>query len=359
MKERFGVEVDRVSGPRRTIDLRSDTVTKPTRAMYERMVSAPLGDDGLDGDPTVRELENLAARIVGKQSGLFVPSCSMANLIAVLACSPRNSQVLLESGSHMCSAERGGATLAGCFYLPIEGVKGEMDLDRLETALQGNSSRIPTAMIGMETSHNNAGGVALPLHHMRQVRDLGRQYGAHVHLDGARMFNAAVALGLEPRELAACCDSVSLCLSKGLSAPFGALLMGEMAMIEKARSFRRFLGGQLRQAGVMAAAGIEALVTMPGRLVQDHDRARHLADLLAKGAPMLECHWPQTNILMVDVSRSGWTAEQWTKSLAEAGLLVRPWRENRVRCVVHRHIDDKIIVEAADIFRKASQKLAC
>ena len=180
------------------IDLRSDTVTKPTEAMYARMASAPLGDDGLDGDPTVQELEAVAAAALGKDAGLFVPSCTMANLLATLAQSQRSEQIVLESNAHMYTSERGAATFTGQFYLAIAGTAGAMDLNLLEDALQGEGLKLRTALVAMETSHNNASGAVLPLDHMQAVHAMASARGVPVHLDGARLFNAAVALEMAP-----------------------------------------------------------------------------------------------------------------------------------------------------------------
>lgn len=255
------------------VDLRSDTVTHPTAAMYERMRTAPIGDDGLDGDPSVRALEAHVAARLGKEAGLFVPSCTMANLLAVLAQSQRNEQVVLESAAHMYTSERGAATFTGLFYQGVTGTDGAMDLNRLEDALQSGGHKLKTALVAMETSHNNAGGTVLPLDHMQAVHGMAQACGVPVHLDGARLFNAAVALGVAPAEITRHADTVSLCLSKGLSAPVGAVLTGARPVMARARMLRRMLGGTQRQAGIMAAAGLEGVQTMGDRLVEDHARA--------------------------------------------------------------------------------------
>ena len=200
--------------PANAVDLRSDTVTLPTEAMYERMRGAPIGDDALDGDPTVRELEAYVAAQLGKQAGLFVPSCTMANLLAVLAQTQRNEQVILESTAHMYTSERGAATFTGVFYHCVPGADGAMDLNWLEEALLTEGMRLKTSLVAMETTHNNAGGTVLPLDHMRSVYGMANSRGISVHLDGARMYNAAVALGVTPLEIAQHADTVSLCLSR-------------------------------------------------------------------------------------------------------------------------------------------------
>jgi threonine aldolase len=313
------------------VDLRSDTVTHPTEAMYERMRSAPIGDDGLDGDPTVRELEAHVAATLGKEAGLFVPSCTMANLLAVLAQGQRNEQAVLESSAHMYTSERGAATFTGLFYLGVAGADGAMDLGRLEEALQSGGHRLKTSLVAMETSHNNAAGAA-------------------VHLDGARLFNAAVALGVAPGDISRHADTVSLCLSKGLSAPVGAVLAGGRSVMARARALRRMLGGTQRQSGIMAAAGLEGVRTMGGRLAEDHVRARRLSDGVNRLAPALSATVPQTNIVQVETAGTGMSNAEWVAALLAAGLLVRLWGRTRLRCVTHRHIGDEDIDAAVSAF---------
>jgi threonine aldolase len=328
------------------VDLRSDTVTKPTARMYERMQSAPVGDDGLDGDPTVQELESVTAGLLGKEAGLFMPSCTMANFVAVLSQAQRQEQVVLESSAHMYTSERGSATFTSLFYLSIAGTAGAMDLDLLEEALQGGSNKLKTALVCMETSHNNAGGTVLPLAHMQAVHYMASSRGMAVHLDGARLFNAAVALNVAPAEIAQHADTVSLCLSKGLSAPVGAVLAGSRRTMEKARLLRKMVGGQQRQAGIMAAAGLEAVQFMGRRLEEDHARARRLSEGLNNLHPLLSATAPQTNIVQVDISRTGRDSAQWVADLEQAGVRTRPWGRHRLRCVTHRHIDDTAIDQA-------------
>ena len=342
-------------GRTHVVDLRSDTVTKPTSAMYERILAAPLGDDSLDGDPTARELEDICARILGKQAALFVPSCTMANLLATLTHLQRGEQVAVESEAHMYTAERGAATFTESFYVPIRGSGGLMDLGMLEDVLgQGPGSRLRTGMIALETSHNNAGGTVLPLPHMAAVQRMGAESGAAIHLDGARLFNAAVYLRVAPADIARYCDTVSICLSKGLSAPMGAILAGQVQAIKRARGLRQMLGGQQRQVGIVAAAGIEAVTVMGGRLQEDHARATRLSQVVRRAHAALRVMEPQTNIVQVDVSATGKSAVEWAEALSEHALLVRPWGKQRLRCVTHRHIDDADIEYAAQAFSSAA-----
>ncbi|MDB5900508.1 MAG: threonine aldolase [Ramlibacter sp.] len=338
------------------VDLRSDTVTQPTLAMYERMRMAPLGDDGLDGDPTARELEAVVAHELGKEAALFVPTATMANLLAALSQAERQAQVVLESTSHMFTSERGGATLTGLFYAGLPGVAGAMDVAALEQAL-APSAPLRTALVCMETTHTNAGGAVLPLAHMQAVSELARSRGACVHLDGARLFNAAVALDLPVRVLARTADTVSLCLSKGLSAPAGALLAGPQATVARARRLRRMLGGTQRQVGVMAAAGLEAVQVMPARLAEDHDRARRLSQGLNGIHPALRASAPATNIVLLELPPAGHDSSAWVQELGRAGVLVRAWGDRRLRLVTHRHTDDAAVEVALAAVRAVAGKL--
>jgi threonine aldolase len=339
------------------VDLRSDTVTRPTPEMYERMRLAPIGDDGLDGDPTVQELEAAAAAMLGKQAGLFVPSCTMANLLAILAQSERNQQVVLESNSHIYTSESGSATFTGLFYLGVAGVAGAMDMNGLDDALQAGGHKLKTALVAMETSHNNAAGAVLPLQHMQSVHAMASERGIGVHLDGARLFNAAIALGVAPAEIAQYTGTVSLCLSKGLSAPVGAVLAGPRQIIDRARGLRRMLGGTQRQAGIMAAAGLAAIQTMGPRLADDHMRARRLSEALNAIHAQLRATEPQTNIIQVDVASTGSDSAAWLAELETAGVLARPRGKTRLRLVTHRHIEDSDIDRAIAAFASVAAKL--
>jgi len=240
------------------IDLRSDTVTQPTPAMLEAMHAATSGDDSRDGDPTVRALEALAAEITDKEAAAFMPSGTMTNLVALLTHARRGGEVLIEAGAHILHSEKGGiAAVAGLMHRGLRGERGAMDIDMMRAAITP-----ATALICLETTHNGAGGTVLPLAHMQAVHELAAQHRLPVHTDGARLFNAAVALGVPARQIAQHTDSVCFCISKGLSAPVGSLLCGSVQFIDQARAHRRMLGGNMRQSGMLAAAGIVALDTM-------------------------------------------------------------------------------------------------
>jgi threonine aldolase len=335
------------------IDLRSDTVTRPTEAMVESMREASFGDDSRDGDATVRKLEAIAAERMGKEAAAYMPSGTMTNLVAVLAHTQRGSEVLLEAGAHILNSELGGITaVAGAFYKAVPGSRGAMDLERLAESIRpATRQNFGTALICMETSHNRAGGAVLPLEHMRAVYDLSKRHGVPVHIDGARIFNAAAALRTAPSAIAQYTDSVCFCVSKGLSAPVGSLLCGSAPYIERARAFRRMVGGNLRQAGPLAAAGIVALETMVDRLQEDHVTAKRLAEKLhgVHGSLVAPGH-VETNIVKVQLPPKGATAEEWSAGLKKRGVLVNPCERYALRFVTHRHIGESDVDQTGAIF---------
>lgn len=342
------------------IDLRSDTVTRPTEAMLESMREATFGDDSRDGDATVQKLEAMAAERTGKQAGAFMPSGTMANLVAMLTHASRGGEVLLEEGSHTLYAEFGGiAGVAGLMYRGVPGRRGAMDVGALREAIRPVTRyHMGTALVWMENTHNRAGGAVLPLAHMREVYELAREKGAPVHLDGARIFNAAISLGVPPSEMAQYSDSVCFCVSKGLSAPVGSILCGSKEFIERARAYRRMVGGNLRQAGPLAAAGIVALETMVNRLIEDHQTAKRLAEGFHHVDPSLcDPKDVETNLVRVNVRKSGRRAAQWSADLKAKGVLVAPADIYALRFVTHRHIApadaDAAVSAFAELWRKS------
>jgi len=324
------------------IDLRSDTVTLPTEAMLERMQRAPLGDDGREGDPTVRELEARGAAVTGKAAALFVPSGTMGNLLALLAHAERGAEIFADAGAHLLNSELGSvATIAGLVPKPIAGRRGAMDEAVLTDALRASGR---PGLIAMETTHNGAGGTVLPLAHMQRIHALGQQNGIAVHLDGARLFNASVALGVPAARIAEHADSLMFCVSKGLSAPVGSLLCGSADLIAKARGLRKLVGGTMRQSGVVAAAGLVALETMIERLAEDHAAAKRLAGALTwLDAALADPDHVQTNILRIDVFASGRNAAAWADGMKERGILVQASGPSQLRLVTHRHIDEAAV----------------
>lgn len=325
------------------IDLRSDTITRPTEAMLESMREASYGDDSRDGDETVMQLEALAAKRTGKAAGAFMPSGTMTNLVAVLAHAQHGGEVLLEASAHILVSELGGiAGLAGMFHRGVPGAKGAMDIEALREKIRPiTRNNLGTALVCMETTHNQAGGAVLPLAHMKAVYELARENQVPVHTDGARLFNAATALGVDASVIAQHTDSVGFCVSKGLSAPVGSVLCGSAAFIERARAFRRMVGGNMRQAGPLAAAGIVALETMVDRLKDDHSTAKRLAVGLNKiDARLCDASEVQTNLVRVDVSASKRSAAQWSADMERKGVRVSPASSTTLRFVTHRHISD-------------------
>ena len=340
------------------IDLRSDTVTKPTEAMLESMREATFGDDSRDGDATVMKLEQMAAERTGKEAGAFMPSGTMANLVAMLTHARRGGEVLVEEGSHTLNAELGGiAAVAGLFYRGIRGRRGAMEVEALREAVRPTlRNQMGTALVWMENTHNRSGGAVLPLDHMRAVCAIAHDNGVPVHLDGARIFNAAISLGLQPSEISQYSDTVCFCVSKGLSAPVGSILCGSGAFIERARAFRRMVGGNMRQSGPLAAAGIVALETMVGRLVEDHQTAKRLADGLHRIDPRLvDPRDVETNLVRVEVKTSGRRAAQWSADLRQKGILASPCDAYALRFVTHRHITpadvDATVSAFADLWK--------
>jgi len=268
------------------IDMRSDTVTKPTKSMQAAMAGAQLGDDVFGDDPTINELQDMTAKLLGKEAGLFVPSGTMANLIAVLVhCDTRDSEVILGDKCHIHLYEQGGiASLGGVHSRTVTTLPdGTFDLKEVESKIRGDDVHYPvTKLICLENTHNACGGRVLTAEYTDQVGQLAAKYGLKVHIDGARLMNAAVKLGVEPAVLVKSAQSVSLCLSKGLGSPVGSVLVGDQLFVDKARRLRKRLGGGMRQAGVLAACGIISLKEMVGRLSEDHDNAAFLAQEISR-----------------------------------------------------------------------------
>jgi threonine aldolase len=341
------------------IDLRSDTLTRPTEAMLESMREATFGDDSRDGDATVQKLEAMAAERTGKEAGAFMPSGTMTNLVAMLTHAQRGGEVLLEEGSHTLNAELGGiAGIAGLFYRGIPGRRGAMDVETLrETIRPGTRQNMGTALVWMENTHNRAGGAVLPLAHMKEVHGIAREKNVPVHLDGARIFNAAHALGSSVKDIAQYSDSVCFCVSKGLSAPVGSILCGSQAFIERARAHRRSVGGNMRQAGPLAAAGIVALETMVNRLPEDHQVAKRLAEGFHRiDASLCDPKDVETNLVRVDLRKSGKRAAQWSSDLKAKGIGVAPADIWTLRFVTHRHISAADADAAVSAFTGLWQK---
>ncbi|WP_400163478.1 low-specificity L-threonine aldolase [Brevibacillus sp. TJ4] len=331
------------------IDLRSDTVTKPTDEMIRAMAEAEVGDDVYREDPTVNRLEELAAEYLGKEAALFVTSGTQGNQVAVLTHCVNGDEVILEAESHLFYYEAGAmAALAGVQTRTIPGVRGAMRGEDVENAIRGVNIHFPrTKLICLENTHNRAGGAVLTPQQMKEVHDVGQRHGVPVHLDGARLFNAAVALGVDVRELTRYTDSVQVCLSKGLSAPVGCVLAGERGFIEEARWWRKKLGGGMRQAGYLAAPGIIALTEMTARLAEDHERAKLLAEGLRQRS--IEVEPVDTNIVLANTRALGLTALDFIQRLNEKGVLAGDFDKYVTRFTTHRHIEDADISKTLEI----------
>jgi threonine aldolase len=339
------------------IDLRSDTVTKPTPAMRRAMAEAEVGDDVYHEDPTVNRLEALAAEMLGKEAAVLVPSGTMGNLIATLSHCGRGDEVILGDNAHMFFYEQGGmAALGGVHPRPVPNrPDGTIDLAVIEAAIRPDDEHAPiTRMVALENTHNRCGGRVLPVAYMDAVGELAHRRGLALHVDGARLWNAAVALGVTPARLVAAADSVSCCLSKGLAAPVGSVVAGSKEFIRRARRNRKVVGGGMRQAGVIAAAGIVALTEMIDRLAEDHANARLLAHGLAQMHGInVAADQVESNMVVVSVTRVGSNAAWLKNALAGQGVLVGAMDERRLRLVLNYHVTASDVEHVLDAFAAA------
>ena len=334
------------------VDLRSDTVTRPSPAMREVIARAAVGDDVFGEDPSVNELEQLAAAMVGKPAALFVPSGCMANLLAQMVHVRRGDEVVVGQDCHIVLHEVGsGAAVAGAQYDVVPG-DGRITAGQVEERIKEPTFHTPgTGLVWIENTHNMAGGKTTSLEEMRRIAAVCRAHGIPVHLDGARIFNAAAAQEVPAAELAACADSVSFCLSKGLGAPVGSLVCGDGQFRSAAHRLRKMLGGGMRQAGVLAAAGRWALENNVARLREDHANARRLAEGLA-GARGLEVDpRPETNIVMAEVR--GANADDLAARAARQGVLFLALGPRKVRFVTHLDVDAAGVARAISVVRQA------
>lgn len=316
------------------LDLRSDTVTRPTAAMRRAIADAEVGDDVLEGDPTTARLEATVAELLGKERALFFPSGTMANQAAVWVHTTPGTEILIDAEAHIVQWEiAGAAALCGVQIRPVTARGAVMQADDLQAAVRMPSIHAPEAsLVCLENTHNGAGGVVTSLEDMQALRDVARRAGLPVHLDGARLWNASVASGVSLAELASCADTVMVSFSKGLGAPVGACLVGPADLLTKAHRVRKRLGGGMRQSGVLAAAALHGLEFHLDRLADDHVAARELADIVdgAGGATVVA---PDTNIVMIDLPTP--RAADVAARAAELGVRISVWHERRVRAVTH------------------------
>jgi threonine aldolase len=336
------------------IDLRSDTVTRPSPGMREAMARADVGDDVYGEDPSVNALEARVAEMMGKEAGLFVPSGTMSNQLAVKAHTEPGDEVILERGAHIANNESGApAVLSSVMLQPIDGTRGALPVEAVARAIRARTMHTPgTALVCVENTHNRAGGAVYPLGALRAVSAAAREKGVRVHLDGARLFNAVVATGTPVRDFADCADTVSLCLSKGLGAPVGSVLSGPRPVIDRARRFRKMWGGGMRQAGVLAAAGHFALDHNVERLAEDHAKAKRLARGLARCRGVaLDADAVETNIVVFEVPDAA-RAATLVAAMKTEGVLFSAVGPGRFRLVAHLDVAPDAIDAAVGAFER-------
>ncbi|ODA41759.1 low-specificity L-threonine aldolase [Desulfosporosinus sp. BG] len=336
-------------------DFRSDTVTVPTQEMREAMYKAEVGDDVLGEDPSIQHLEHLAAEKVGKEAALFVTSGTQGNLVAVLTHTKRGDEVLMESEAHIYYYEVGGiAVLGGVIPRLIQGSAGVITPDALRNVLRGENIHFPTpSLLCIENSHNRAGGAIWTSEQIKAVVKVAKERELHVHMDGARVFNAAIAQNCSVSELVAPVDSVMFCLSKGLGAPVGSILAGNAEFINRARKYRKMLGGGMRQAGVLAAAGIVALENMTERLADDHTLALKIGQALSNIENLsIDLDRLKTNIILVKVDPAWGTAEMLVQALEKEEILAGASGPQTVRFVTHKDVGELDAAKLIDTLKR-------
>ena len=343
---------------RSTIDLRSDTVTRPTPGMRRAMAEAIVGDDVFGDDPTVQELERRVAELAGKEAALFVPSGTMGNQLAVHGHTRPGDEVLLDAESHIVLYEQGGvAANSGCMARTVATDRGVMPASALDEAIRNHAddhvSRL--ALVCLENTHNRHGGAVVPLERIRAVAETARARGVRVHLDGARLWNAEAASGVPIRTWAEQADSVMMCFSKALGAPIGSILVGPEEWIRQARRVRKRWGGGMRQVGILAAACLYALDHHRERLREDHARARRLAEKLA-AAPGVRVRTPESNIVFAELEHPALDRDALERAMRERGVLVWPFGARRIRLMTHLDVSDEDVETAAAAFVEAAEE---
>ncbi|GAB5496747.1 MAG: GntG family PLP-dependent aldolase [Phycisphaerales bacterium] len=332
------------------IDLRSDTVTKPTQAMREAMDAAPLGDDVLEGDPSVRNLEAKVADLLGKEAALFVPSGTMANLLAVRAQTSPGEEIICDENCHIYYYEAAGfAAVSGCSLRFTRGKRGLFTADDVARLVREDDEHFPkTSLVAVENTHNRGGGAVWPIEQLAELYGESKTHGLLVHMDGARLWNACAQAELAPADFAEFADTISVCFSKGLGCPFGSALVGDSETINRARRLRKVIGGAMRQAGLLAAAASYALDHNRDRMTKDHARAQILASKVAEIPGLtLDADRVQTNMLYFTVDPSLGTAREFCQKLDDRVRMLDEGPQS-VRAVVHLHITDEDIDKAAD-----------
>ncbi|MFQ5842750.1 MAG: low-specificity L-threonine aldolase [Thermodesulfobacteriota bacterium] len=336
----------------KTVDLRSDTVTRPTHGMRKAMMDAEVGDDVFGEDPTVNALQEKVAELLNKEAALFVCSGTMANQLAIRTHTHHGDEVIVESDAHTFNYEGGGgAALSGIQFHPLRGDGGVLDLSQIEDAIRPNDHHYaPTRLVCLENTHNRAGGRVYPIGKIRETHNLAKRYGLAMHLDGARLMNASVALGIPPDSYARYFDSVSICLSKGLGAPIGSVIGGTREFIRRAHRFRKMFGGGMRQVGIIAAAGIYALDHHIDRLALDHANAKKLAQgLFQIDGVKIDPNSVETNIVIFDASETGTDPHRIVEALGERGILMIPFGKTLIRSVTHLDVTSEDIERSIEI----------
>jgi len=334
------------------IDLRSDTVTKPTPAMRQAIAAAPVGDDVFGEDPTVNELQAKAAELLGKEDALFVCSGTMANQLAIMAQTHPGDEIIADRNCHSFNYESGGvAALSGVTIHTIEGRRGILTVQQVSEAMRPlDHHYASTRLICLENTHNRGGGSIYPLEEILKIRELAVERGLLMHLDGARLFNASVASGIDAREYARPFDSVCFCLSKGLGCPVGSLVVGSAKLIDRVHRFRKMVGGGMRQIGILAVAGLYALEHNISRLKQDHDHAKALGQALHTMKKItINPGEVETNIVIFDVAETGMDATEVVGRLKQQGVLMLAISQTRIRAVTHLDVSEADIHQAIDV----------
>jgi threonine aldolase len=337
------------------IDLRSDTVTKPTAAMRKVMAEAEVGDDVYGEDPTVNALQEKVAKLLGKESAIFVPTGTMANQLAIRAHTQPGDEVIIEATSHAYTFEGGaGAALSGVQAYTLRGERGILDASQIEAAIRPSDHHYAiTRLVAIENTHNRGGGSIYPIERMRGIYQLAKSKGLAVHLDGARLWNASAATGIRPHEYAQYADSVSVCLSKGLGAPVGSLVAGSKIFIDRVHRFRKMFGGGMRQVGILAAAGIYAIDRHFERLAEDHENAKRLALGLKEIKGISIDQEPvETNIIIFNVSGTGKTPAQVRDAMKREKVLMNAVSPSQIRLLTHLDVTREDIETALKAFRK-------
>jgi threonine aldolase len=338
------------------IDLRSDTVTRPTAAMREAMARAEVGDDVFGEDPTVNRLQARVAELLGKEAALFVPSGTMGNQLCIKVHTRPGDEVICERGAHVFNYETGGMAFhAAAQAHTIEGIAGALTVDMIRPAIRPEVYYMPkTRLVCLENTHNRAGGTIYPIEQIASVSEFARSNGMAIHLDGARLWNACAATGIPPHEYGRWFDSLSVCLSKGLGAPVGSVIAGTKDFIREALHYRKLFGGGMRQAGVLAAAGLHALEHHRDRLAEDHEKAMWLArELRAVPGLAIDLATVQTNIIIIDASKASRSPEAILSLLKERGVLLTPGNYMGLRAVTHLDVSFDQVKKAARLIKEA------